>query len=79
MNEQDCKKVELMAELKVRQYFDHFLTNVFPEMLQTHIAGCPHGKKVSRLKWTVVGIVIGLAVAVPTVGKPLLHMITTIP
>lgn len=37
MDEKDCKKVELVAEITVRRFFDHYLNEVFPEQLTATI------------------------------------------
>jgi len=36
MNAEDCKKVELIAEVKVRRYFDHFLNEILPAIISAH-------------------------------------------
>lgn len=37
MNIEDCKKVELVAQVKVQEYFNHYLEKVFPEQLERSI------------------------------------------
>ena len=38
MNGENCKKMELVAELAVRRFFDHYLDEVFPEQLVRVVA-----------------------------------------
>jgi len=54
----DKKDVEDVAELEVRRYFDHFLEKTLPCILQKHADTCPHGKRISRWKWMVAGILL---------------------
>lgn len=71
----DRKEVEDISELKVRQYFDHFLENTLPEILKTHAVGCPHGKKINKVKWMVLGAAVVLSITIPAFGKTLLRVI----
>ena len=75
MDAEDKKYVEQTAELSVRRYFDHFLEKTLPTILENHVVGCPHGKRVSRVKWALIGAVVMLVVLVPTIGKPLITML----
>ena len=67
MTDEDRERVELMVELGVRRYFDHFLLEVFPtqvkQMIQAHDRDASaHGGAISqflRFKWTLVGFVFG--------------------
>ncbi len=45
MDTEDCKKVELVAEVTVRRFFDHYLNEVFPQQLE--IAITAHNKDVT--------------------------------
>ena len=36
MTEAECVKMEQIAELKVRRFFDHFLNEVLPEIFNSH-------------------------------------------
>jgi hypothetical protein len=45
-----------IAELEVRRYFDHFLEKTLPCILARHTDACPHGKRVSKWKWMVAGV-----------------------
>ncbi len=71
----DRKEVEDTAELKVRRYFDHFLMNVYPQMLEMHVSSCPVQKQVSKVKWALIGAAVVISVAVPAFGKPLLSFL----
>ena len=51
----DVNRVEGIAELKVRQYFDTFLKETFPQIMASHVDGCKHGKRVSNLIWAIIG------------------------
>ena len=37
MDDAECKKVEMIAEVKVRRFFDHYLNEVFPKQLAAAI------------------------------------------
>ena len=37
MNPADCKKMELVAEVTVQRFFNHYLEEVFPEQLERAI------------------------------------------
>lgn len=52
----DKEDIQDIAELKVRQYFDHFLEVTLPCILEKHTRSCVHGYKISRWKWMLVGI-----------------------
>lgn len=52
----DRNEVKDIAELEVRQYFDHFLQETLPCILEKHTTVCPHGQRVARWKWMVAGI-----------------------
>jgi len=69
MKPDDIERVEEIAELKVRQYFDTFLQDIFPTMMATHADGCPTGRLLRRCLWTLLGVGIGLAIAFPELIK----------
>ena len=48
MNDQDCKKVELIAEVTVQRFFTHYLEVVFPQQLTEAITG--HNRDVTAHK-----------------------------
>ena len=70
MDDQDCKKIEMIAKLTVIEYFDHYLIEVFPTQLKVAITA--HNKDVtahseqikvavnaesSRLKMWMLGLI----------------------
>ena len=59
----DEAKVEIMIELGVRRYFDHYLEEVFPQQMQAHDQNCgAHGgivKRFERFKWALIGLAAG--------------------
>lgn len=70
MDEKDCKKVELVAEITVRRYFDHYLEEVWPDQLAAAITAhnqdvTAHTEQIkgavkaesSRLKLWVYGLI----------------------
>ena len=70
MDERDCKKVELVAEVTVRRFFDHYLDEIFPEQLKRTIVAhnqdvTAHSEQIkiavkaesSRLKLWVLGLI----------------------
>lgn len=69
------KEVEDIAEIKVREYFDYFLENTLPKILEVQTKTCPHGKKINRVKWMLLGAAVVLAVTIPAFGKSLLHVV----
>lgn len=38
MSEPNCDKMKMIAQLEVRESFDHYLTEIFPEQLERIIA-----------------------------------------
>ncbi len=72
MDEAELKKT---IKLEVREYFDHFLEVTYPLMLKNHMGLCPHGKAVSKLRWTLVGAAAVIMVLLPVFGKSLLTLI----
>lgn len=67
LNETDKQEVQMIAELEVRQYFDHYLTEIFPKQLavtlEAHDQNCgAHGsitKRFERFKWMLIGLAAG--------------------
>ena len=70
MDETDCKKVELVAEITVRRFFTHYLEEVFPEQLTAAITAhnqdvTAHSQQIriavkaesSRIKLWLVGLI----------------------
>ena len=51
----DCKKMELVAENTVQKFFNHYLTEVFPEQLAAAITA--HNKDVTAHKQQIKGAV----------------------
>lgn len=45
MSELNCEKMKMIAQLEVRESFDHYLTEIFPEQLERIIAA--HNKDVT--------------------------------
>jgi len=64
-------QVSQLAELEVRRYFDHYLTNVFPVQVeaavrahdQSHEAHCGRIKSLDKARWVLAGAltVVGFA------------------
>lgn len=67
MTKQDCKKVEMMVELGVRRYFDHYLEDIFPKqiaaVMEAHDkAADAHGGitgQFMKFRWLIVGAAAG--------------------
>lgn len=72
MNGDECKKMEMVAELTVQRFFDHYLEEVFPKQLSATIlahnqdvtAHAPQIKgavetAAARLKLWVYGLMFG--------------------
>ena len=58
---------ENYVELKIREYFDHFLKETLPEILDQRERCCIYGRELHRLKYIGLGIAIGLAICIPQV------------
>ena len=69
--------IKKMVRLEVREYFDHFLEHVLPKIIEAHINACPHGRKVTKFRWVLVGIGVALIAfqAAPALGKVLLSIV----
>jgi len=59
--------MENFVELKIREYFDHFLKEILPEILNQREKTCVYGQELHRLKYICTGIAIGLAVCIPQI------------
>lgn len=55
------------VELVVRRYFDHFLEQTLPRILQEHQRMCPHGRVISHTRYWLVGFGVGVGLAVPQI------------
>ena len=69
MKPADKAEVTEVAELTVRRYFDHFLSETLPEILATHSTGCATKKLLHKCIWILLGIGIGLSFAFPELLK----------
>lgn len=74
----DTKEVKDIAELEVRRYFDHFLKDVYPNLMSEHLNSCKYGKMLNKFKWVTVGILITIAMLAPAVGAELLSLMKKI-
>lgn len=71
LSDDQRQEVTTIAKLTVHEYFDHYLTNVFPESIQTilnaHDHNCAaHGsvtKRFERFKWLLIGLAGGSGIA----------------
>lgn len=70
MNEDE--KIKLIADLRIRGYFDHFLREVLPGILETQKQTCPYGKQINKIKWLLIGGSIAAGVTIPVFGRALL-------
>lgn len=72
----DEEKVKMMIDLRIQNYFDHYLKETLPKILDTHTKTCEHGHRISRVKWSIVGgIIVLAALASPVLGRTLLTFI----
>jgi hypothetical protein len=72
----DDEKVKMMIDLRIQNYFDHYLEKTLPKILETHIKTCEHGHRLSRVKWGIVGGAVVLAgFASPVLGRALLMFV----
>jgi hypothetical protein len=42
---------------------EHFLSKALPEALAEHIILCPVAARVTVVKWTIIGVMIGIGIA----------------
>lgn len=60
----DCAKMELVAEVVVGRYFDHYLEQVFPKQIEQIMSAhndstSAHGgvlEQFKKLKWSLMGV-----------------------
>lgn len=65
LSRKQMQQVSQMAELEVRRYFDHYLTNVFPKQVEAVVkahddANDAHGgriKNLDKMRWVLTGAV----------------------
>ena len=69
------EKIKLIADLRIRGYFDHFLKEVLPGILETQKQTCPYGKQISRVKWFLIGSSITVGLIIPTFGRTILSVL----
>lgn len=50
-----------IAKIEVREYFDQFLNDVYPRLMNEHVNACRHGKTLNNVKWIGIGILLALA------------------
>jgi len=76
MSPQERQQVIDLAQLQINQYFDHYLSEVFPKQMKlyfdTHSVACPVKRRVDRFTWTVTGMSALLTLAV-TLGSLLYY------
>ena len=78
MTNKSDSDIERIADLQIRKYFDHFMEEVLPTILTNHTLACPHGKNISRVKWSLIGGAIALAILVPAFGDRLLAALSAL-
>lgn len=61
----DDNELDDRIELGVRRYFDHFLNETLPCILEKHERACGHGKKFLQVRWLLIGFGVGLGVSFP--------------
>jgi len=69
MKPDDIERVEEIAELKVRQYFDRFLETTLPTLFCSHESGCGTRRLLRKCLWVLLGIGIGLGIVFPEILK----------
>lgn len=69
MKQEDIDRVGEIAELKVRQYFEHFLSETLPSMFKTHESGCCTKKLLKKCLWILLGLGIGLSITIPKLSE----------
>ena len=71
----DDEKVKMMIDLRIQNYFDHYLKETLPKILDIHTQTCPHGQRVGRVKWFLIGSSITIGIAIPTFGRTILSIL----
>jgi len=69
------EQAKLIAKNEVREYFDQFLTDVLPAIIERQIANTPQIQFISRFKWTMIGMAIAAGIFIPSLGMKLLSII----
>lgn len=79
----DKDEMKTIAQLEVHKYFDHYLTEIFPQQVQRFLDGhqnaCPWGKKLNRIIWTAVGFSLAIGVGGTLTVEQLLHWASRVP
>lgn len=73
MTPEEAKNI---AKVEVREYFDHFLMNVYPSLMLEHSHSCEHGKLLNKLKYIMIGMSITLVLLFPTVGSTIVNLVS---
>jgi len=68
----DNEKVKMMVDLRIQNYFDHYLKETLPKILDIHTQTCIHGHRISRVKWFLIGGAITMGITVPVFGRAML-------
>lgn len=68
----DEEKVKMMIDLRIQNYFDHYLKEVLPGILETQKQTCPYGKQISKIKWLLIGGSIAAGITIPIFGRAML-------
>ena len=59
-------------ELRIRQYFDHYLETIRPKLVDEHFNSCSHGKTMNKIMYIGIGIIIALS---PAFGNGIIDLI----
>jgi hypothetical protein len=72
MNKSDEREVDL----RIREYFDHFMAETFPKLMDAHTNKCPHGLRVNKLRWIGIGVLVGVGLlTTPTIARFIIPLI----
>ena len=69
------EEVKDAAELEVRRYFDHYLKDIHPKIMQEHFHACKHGIFLNRFKWVMLGMLITIAMLFPAIGGQIIDLL----
>lgn len=70
--------IENLVDARVQKYFDHYLAKTLPTILEQQVKTCPHGRKISKITWAIVGGATVLAIISPTVGVQIAKFFTSL-
>lgn len=64
------------VNLEIRKYFDEFIANQLPKIIEAHVNSCSHGRRITKWRWLAIGVGIGISFQLSAIGtEKLLSML----